>query len=617
MVTKEQIMSLTGIVASASITAVGFLIGGVIGSEVMGSIGISLSSKIIQSGGTKLKERWLSSNYGILNCDIQRAFGRALDKALEHLEEEYFKLTEVGVLPAEEKECIKALFKEMRKQVGNALSASLKIIKEKEVKEYLDASPETSADRLLERINTSTLLDTYGKHFKDFFCQNLLKEVQLWFAEELKKDNIECNKAWRAFQRLLLEGIEQDVKAVQASQDLIYQDLQKLVEVRDQLLRLGDVIKHRLPNEPFQKGLENAIVEMHLVLQDVAKTTQRTEKKVDEIAVGIKTIAEEASKKAELGVWVRLVDMRARLIPNPELGEIDFGCSVNEKDRVLCAIHLYVYNSGDLSAEDVSVRLMFPLELRDTTGPMKVKYVGIMGIENASKRLAYKDEHFEYVDYSLPRLDPHTIWGIGEPVSITYPSSLPAGEAQAITKDGVPVTIKLNIKLVGPFVSSIEVDVWARDIKPAKGYLRIRRFKAKNMMELKNKIERNREIAFRNAIEEMDRDPENSEMMREELLKNVIAVIPELKKIGETQSGGSIYEEQHPERSETAVLETSESTLQAIGLPDGSIQTPSVPDGSIVFRKASDGSVQKIEKGKTNLNDSPKRTRKRALKSSS
>jgi hypothetical protein len=595
MVTKEQISSLSGIVASASIAAVGFAIGGIIGSEVMGSIGISLSAKIIERGGTKLKERWLSSDYGILNCDIQRALARALVKALEHLEDEYFELTEAGILPAEEKECIKALFKEMRKQVGNALPTLLKTIKENEIKEYLDVGEKKNADRLLERINTSTLLDTYGKHFKDFFCQNLQKEVQLCFAEELKTDNKECNKAWRTFQLLLLEGIEQDLKVVQASQDLIRQDLEKLAGVRDHLQRLGDVIERRVPDEPFQKGLETAIGEMHSLLQDVAKTTQRTKKTVDEIAVDVKTIAEKASKKAELGVWVgHECDSRTRLAPDPKLGEIDFGCSVNEKDRVFCAIRVYVYNSGDLSAEDVSMRLTFPRELRDDTGPMKVKYVGMMGIENASKRLAYTDEHNEYVEYSIPRLDPRLYWLIAEPVSMAYPPSLSAGAFQAVTKDGVPINFRLNVEIVGPFFSSIQVAVWARNISPVKGYFFIRRFEAKNMMELKNKIEEDRE----KAIEEMLKDPKNSERMRVELLKNVIAIVPELTIIGKTQSGGWIYQELHPERSEMAVLETSESILEAVRLSDGSIQMPRVPKSSIVFRMASDGSLKKLKKGK-------------------
>jgi hypothetical protein len=217
MLTKEQALKLLGILATASITSVGFAIGGTIGAAVIGGIGINLSSAIIQSGSAKLKERWLASNDGILNYDLQQALARAFVKALIHLEIKYFTLREANALPKNEKESIKALFKELKEQAREVFPASLeKAVKEQEIKDYLYERPETVTDKLWERINGTTLLSTYSEHFRDFFRQNLLNEVLFWFSEELKTDNKECNKAWRAFQRLLLEGIQADVKAVKA-----------------------------------------------------------------------------------------------------------------------------------------------------------------------------------------------------------------------------------------------------------------------------------------------------------------------------------------------------------------------------------------------------------------
>ena len=297
--TKEQMLNLLGILASALVTGVGFAIGGPIGSEFMASIGISLNSKIIQNGGAKLKERWLSSDDGILNRDIQRVLARAFINALNRLEKKYIILNEAGARPKEEKEAIKALFKQMSERAQEVFLSSFSAIKEEEIKSYLYSGAEEDTDKLLEHIKGLSLLETYGEHFRDFFCQHLLNEVQLCFAEELKKDNKECNRAWRAFQRLLLEGIEADVRAVRASQDQIHKDLQKLDELKHQLAKLRDVTDHRLPNEPFQTGLETAIDKMRMVLQDVAETTQRTEKKVDAIAIDIKTLLPE---KAEVEI---------------------------------------------------------------------------------------------------------------------------------------------------------------------------------------------------------------------------------------------------------------------------------------------------------------------------
>lgn len=364
--------------------------------------------------------------------------------------------------------------------------------------------------------------------------------------------------------------------------------------------RAVDDLKKRVVNRPIDVPFAGTL-RPEAIPETVRQVLETYRDQLNRIET---VVTQMTPKKAKLGVWVGHVNREAPekmgLIPDPLLGEIDFGCSVGEKDRVYCAIRLYVYNYGDVSADDVSVKLTFPFELRDPPGPMKVQYVGIRDKENASVRSAYNDEHYEYVVHSLPRLDPHTVWPIQEPISITYPSPLPAGETQAVTKDGVPVTLKLNFDIMGPFISSFEVSVWARDIIPAKGTLRVRHFEAKDMMELRNKITEDWEKALEYALEQRDKNPEESEMIRKELLKNVMAVFPELRRIGATQSGGSIYEERYPERSDTDIFECSESILEPVRSPDDSIQMPDIPDDSIIFGKASDGSVHRIKVGKKN-----------------
>ncbi len=261
MALKEQTSQLLGILASTSIIGVGFAVGGPIGTTVMAAIGVNLSSSIIQNGSIKLKERWLSGDNGILNHDIQQALARAFIKALAQLEAKFFELGETNALAENEQESIRALFKEMRGQAQQRFVASLQqSLKEQDIKDYLYTTPEKATDMLWKRIDGARLLSTYNEHFKDFLRRNLLSELQFWFGEELKTDNKESNRAWRAFQRLLLEGIQADVKAVQASQDLIYRDLQKLDALSSQLAQLRDAIDHRLPNEPFQQDLERAIV---------------------------------------------------------------------------------------------------------------------------------------------------------------------------------------------------------------------------------------------------------------------------------------------------------------------------------------------------------------------
>jgi tetratricopeptide (TPR) repeat protein len=311
MLTREQIINLTEFLAAGSITAAGFAIGDTIAGSVIAGIGMSLGNHIIRGGASKLKEKWLTSTNGILNHDVQRALLRAYIKALAHLQGEYLKLYEANQLQENEKEpekAIRALFQELTEQAEQSFLPCIeKAIKEQELKEYIYDKSEKAIDTLWDRINADKLLHTYNEHFRHYLHKNLLKEVQFYFAEELKTDNRECNKAWRAFQRMLLEGIQADLKEVQAGQEIIQQDLQLLHTLREQLDRLQHSIDRRTPGEPFQSELDKAVVELHTKLVEslhrveakverVDETTIRTELKLDTVAADVKTLIGSKTK---------------------------------------------------------------------------------------------------------------------------------------------------------------------------------------------------------------------------------------------------------------------------------------------------------------------------------
>lgn len=86
MISKEQLATVTEVLASASVEGVGLALGGPVGTTVMAGIGINLGSNIIQSGSKHLKDKWLSSHDGIPNHDIQLALARAFVKSLDRLE---------------------------------------------------------------------------------------------------------------------------------------------------------------------------------------------------------------------------------------------------------------------------------------------------------------------------------------------------------------------------------------------------------------------------------------------------------------------------------------------------------------------------------------------------
>lgn len=304
MLTKEQAISLTEILAVGSVTAAGFIIGGTIGASVMAGIGINLATNIVHGGTSKLKEHWLTNTNGILNHDIQHALLRGYCKALSHLQEDYIHLQDK--LQENQKEpprAIRTFFEELSERADeNFLPSIEKAIKQKEVKEYLYNNTETATNLLWDRISADKQLHTYNQHFKSYLRERLLSEVQFCFAEELKTDSRECNKAWRAFQRMLLEGIQTDVTAVRASQDIIQRDLQLLHTVKQQLDQLQTSVDHRGPDEPFQQSLEITIEKLRGELTEslqrlenqigkVNETTLRTEVKLDAIALRTDAVA--------------------------------------------------------------------------------------------------------------------------------------------------------------------------------------------------------------------------------------------------------------------------------------------------------------------------------------
>ncbi|MFN2513723.1 MAG: hypothetical protein ABR568_20170, partial [Pyrinomonadaceae bacterium] len=177
------------------------------------------------------------------------------------METKYFALEEAKSLQDYERQSIRELFKEFRKNAKEALLTSAKnIVLSHELVDWLFNVPDVDSGELWEHFVGDDLIIPYGSHFRDFIRQNLIEQTMLWFAEELKTDNRDSNRAWRAFQRMLLEGIYADVKSVQASQDLINQDLQKLDALKAQLDQLRDMIERRLPDELFQQELKAAIL---------------------------------------------------------------------------------------------------------------------------------------------------------------------------------------------------------------------------------------------------------------------------------------------------------------------------------------------------------------------
>lgn len=256
------------VLAVGSMTAIGFAIGNPIATEAIKGIGLNLSSNLLQSGTTKLKDNWFSSDNGILNHDIQQAFVRAFVQTSTLLEEEYFKRHKPAV--QSEKWAVEYLFGQFRQQSFEVfLISNESAITDSDLKDCLYAEPQRAEAVIWSRLET--LLATYSLTLKNFLRENLLKTVVFCFGEELKKDNEQGKRAWRAFQRLMLEGITAEIKMLNANQDLMQGDLGKLKFIANDIQLLDFYIRHELIDSlgGDLKIIKENVLEMHDKLDEI------------------------------------------------------------------------------------------------------------------------------------------------------------------------------------------------------------------------------------------------------------------------------------------------------------------------------------------------------------
>lgn len=307
MLSNERTLALLGTLATASVTGIGLALGGAIGATVMAGVGINLGSTIIQNGSVKLKERWLHD--GVLNHDIQKALVRAFIKSLSALEGKFLASERAAGLRSFERASIRSLFRELRDKAQTDLQGTLLSVRlEGEVRHYLLGVPETDMGEVWDAMGLDELVVTYGSEFGDFIREHLLSELIFWFNEELKTDDTDNNKAWRAFQRMLLEGIYADVKAVQGGQEEVRRDLLKLDLLNVQLSEVRDVIDRRLPDELFQHDLEDAVGEIRSTIQRIDDTTQRIDRNV------IRLLGDQKERLPEDKLRGRLSQIRQKMI---------------------------------------------------------------------------------------------------------------------------------------------------------------------------------------------------------------------------------------------------------------------------------------------------------------
>lgn len=253
MLSKNNIVKITESIAIASITAIGLSIGGELGITVISGIGISLASNLISRSTTRIKEKWINSPFGVLNHDIQNSLLRAYVKSLKFMRAKYLGLYDNGMIPENERESILAIKSFYDELINHSSSQFLDAIQNNTrnilCHDYLENSKGFDVVKFLNAVGVEEYLDGYSIHFKNFFLDNILTQIQMFFEEELKLDDKENNRAWRAFQRIFLEGIYSEIHNISNNQLIIQKDLEQLHLIENKLNQIQNSIDRNIPSK--------------------------------------------------------------------------------------------------------------------------------------------------------------------------------------------------------------------------------------------------------------------------------------------------------------------------------------------------------------------------------
>jgi len=292
MLKKETIINLGEIIVVGALTTIGLHYADTLSGKIATEIGFGLISGIIGTGSGLIKDKLQFSRKGLLNHDIQQALKRAYVNALKRLNAEYLDIYKNEPLQENQKESIKAinsLFKSLIEHASNNFTPTIrKALNEREIKEFILNDSDRGTILFWSRIENSKLLETYNNHFVDFLKDNLLTQIQLCFAEELKTNNKENNKAWRAYLMLILTEMN---KGSFGRDEIILRNIQSLCE------EVKNYKNDRIKNRILDSALEETIKDLKISLDASYKKILESINRVGELTMQLHSKVDELNKK--------------------------------------------------------------------------------------------------------------------------------------------------------------------------------------------------------------------------------------------------------------------------------------------------------------------------------
>ncbi len=206
-------------------------------------MGVNWGSILVQNGLTHARRR-LWGKSGTLNHDLQSALERALQEAIKDLEAEWWTLHPLpwwrfGRPGTEADKRAKEIFTFLREDARRVLAATNRNdLRENELVLRLVDKGENAARDALASMVAAYVEGLEGDHdhrLVEHLTKALPMQLALRFGEELKQDRPDSNRAWRAFQRLSLEGLQSSLDDMGKKIGEVQAEQAKIKEIADYL----------------------------------------------------------------------------------------------------------------------------------------------------------------------------------------------------------------------------------------------------------------------------------------------------------------------------------------------------------------------------------------------
>jgi hypothetical protein len=229
---------------------------------VVGGIGINWAADLTRETWNQARQRLLSKP-SLANDDLQEALVRSFRQAIAHLEQIWWQTPRGNQMRRSEADVayITGQAFEMLRDDANKFFTpdSLRRAAANEQVRQLLYGDEAVVRRTLSDC-LATYLHGHDLQLVSFIDTHLMNELVYWFGEELKADRTESNRAWRAFQRLLLESLQSGVAEMQAEQ-------QETVRALKELGAWAERIAAQPPEERERTG-QDALTGMQVSARD-------------------------------------------------------------------------------------------------------------------------------------------------------------------------------------------------------------------------------------------------------------------------------------------------------------------------------------------------------------